>query len=283
MVCQLTTVKAMLYILDQIQYNDLTMYNVFKCGHSVIEYASSYVYLGITLTEYLDYSITAKVVAQRAGRALGLLIAKFKSCGGLPYEVYTKLYYSLVIPVISYGASVWGTKSFPCINSIHYRAMRFFLGTGKYTPASAVQGDMGWKPVLIDQWKAVCNHWYRCLNYEESRLNKKIFNWAVSKGNSRCKKWPFMFKSKLNSLGLHNFIRLPFSAKHLCNTVSAVLMEKHVIELSNDLSRVTGLDGLGRNKLRTYRLFKSSYAAEFYCKLLRTDQHLPNFGVVLHH
>jgi hypothetical protein len=36
--------------------------------------------------------------------------------------------------------------------------MRFFFGTGKYTPDAAVQGDMGWKPIIVKQWKAVCNH-----------------------------------------------------------------------------------------------------------------------------
>ncbi len=80
----------------------------------------------------------AKVVSQSAGRALGLLIAKYKTIGGMPYDVYTKLYDSLIRPIISYGAVVWGAKRFSCINAIQNRAMRFFLGTGKYTPTAAV-------------------------------------------------------------------------------------------------------------------------------------------------
>ena len=52
--------------------------------------------------------MTAKLVAQSAGRALGLLIAKFKSLGGMPFDVYSKLYDSLVWPVIAYGAALWG-------------------------------------------------------------------------------------------------------------------------------------------------------------------------------
>jgi len=27
----------------------------------------------------------------------------------------------------------------------------FFLGTGKYTPNAAVQGDMDWRPILVEQ------------------------------------------------------------------------------------------------------------------------------------
>ena len=84
-----------------------------------------------------------KNVAQSAGRALGLLIAKYKSMGGMPYDVFTKLYNSCVWPVITYGAAIWDFRSFSCINAIHNRAMRFYLGVGKYTPTVAVAGDMG--------------------------------------------------------------------------------------------------------------------------------------------
>ena len=78
--------------------------------------------------------------------------------GGMPYDVYTKFYESMVLPVVSYGASIWGIKSFSCINAVHHRAMRFFLGTGKYTPSAAVSGDMGWKPAFVKQWKSICVH-----------------------------------------------------------------------------------------------------------------------------
>ena len=52
-----------------------------KCCDSVIEYTGTYKYLGLVLNEYLDYSVTAKYVAQSATRALGLLISKFKQTG----------------------------------------------------------------------------------------------------------------------------------------------------------------------------------------------------------
>ena len=107
---------------------------VFRCGNNSIDIIDKY----------------AKVVSQSAGRALGLLIAKYKSLGGMPYDVFTKLYDSLVWPVISYGAAIWGNKSFSCINSIQNRAMRFYLGTGKYTPTAAVGGDMGWILPFLD-------------------------------------------------------------------------------------------------------------------------------------
>ena len=62
------------------------------------------------MTEFLDYNVTAKLVAQSGGRALGLLIAKFKSLGGMPFNVYSEMYDSLVWPVIAYGAALWGIE-----------------------------------------------------------------------------------------------------------------------------------------------------------------------------
>ena len=131
---------------------------VFKCGVNNIKLTEKYVYLGLTLTEFLDYNVTAKIIAQSASRALGLLIAKYKALGGMPFDVFTKLYDSLVWSVISYGAAIWGTKSYSCINAIQNRAMRFYLGTGKYTPTAAVYGDLGWNTPFIKQWKCICIH-----------------------------------------------------------------------------------------------------------------------------
>ena len=51
---------------------------VFSFGSGIIETTDKYTYLGVILSEHLDYNIMTKCVAQRASRALGLLIAKCK-------------------------------------------------------------------------------------------------------------------------------------------------------------------------------------------------------------
>jgi hypothetical protein len=76
------------------------------------EVVKVYKYLGLFLTEHLDFNYTAKFVAQAATRSLGLLIAKFKAFGDMHYDCFTKLYDTLVDSAISYGSSVWGYKSY---------------------------------------------------------------------------------------------------------------------------------------------------------------------------
>ena len=50
----------------------------FRCGQNMLETVNKYVYLGLLLTEHLDYTKMSKQVANSASRALGLLITKFK-------------------------------------------------------------------------------------------------------------------------------------------------------------------------------------------------------------
>ena len=84
----------------------------FHCGDDVVDIVSQYRYLGLIVSEFMDYNIMSKAVAQSAGRALGLIIAKSKAYGGIPYECFTKLYNALVIPMFNYGADIWGTREF---------------------------------------------------------------------------------------------------------------------------------------------------------------------------
>ena len=252
----------------------------FTCGPDVINAVDKYTYLGITLTEFLDYEVTAKIVAQSASRALGLLIAKYKSIGGMPFNVFSKLYDNLVWPVISYGAAIWGTKSYSCISAVQNRAMRFFLGTGKYTPNASLYGDMGWQPPLIKQWKCICKTWFRLKCMTNDRLNKRVFEWSVSNARTSCKNWVYIVKKHFQSLrcGAYAELNNVFSKSSLVQDVSNAMQTKFTDEWQQSVNQIEGNRGRGLNKLRTYRLFKTQYGTERYCQLLLPLKHRSAFA-----
>ncbi len=68
--------------------------------------------------EHLDKNMMAKSVAKSANRTLGLLIAKCKALGGMPHDVFNKLYDTLVAHVIEYAAAIWGHKEISFINTV---------------------------------------------------------------------------------------------------------------------------------------------------------------------
>ena len=110
------------------------------CGSEIIKIGKSYKYLGVLLTDTLDYNVMVKSVTRAANKALGLLISKAKLNGGVHYKCFTQMFDTLVWPVISYRACIWGTRKYGAIESLFNRACRFFLGLGQHAPVSAVRG-----------------------------------------------------------------------------------------------------------------------------------------------
>lgn len=253
--------------------------HIFKCGNEQLSVVDRYTYLGVVLQEHLDFNVTAKMVAQSASRALGLLIAKCKISGGVPYNVFTKLYDTVVWPVIAYGASIWGYKSFPCINAVQNRAMRFYLGVGKYTPNAAVSGEMGWQPPIVRQWKTVSTFWVRISNTNNSRLNKRIALWANEKSAS-CKNWFYFVKKHFTDIDFAEFCNLyaPISKPHCVECVGKFGMNKYITDWYASINSIHGTTGRGRNKLRTYCKFKHVFEPEEYCKMILPTRHRSAFS-----
>ncbi len=100
---------------------------IFHLGDDPIHYVNKYKYLGLVIDEHLDYQHTAIMVVKASGHALGLLIAKVNSNGGVPYDCFTKLYNALVQPIIDYSASIWGTKEYTCVAAVQHRTCRFSM------------------------------------------------------------------------------------------------------------------------------------------------------------
>jgi hypothetical protein len=242
----------------------------FMCGECRLQLVSCYKYLGLVLTEYLDYKVTAKTVAQAATRALGVLIAKSKANGGLPFQTYTKLYDSLVWPIVDYGAVVWGMQVHSSIESVHNKACRFFMGVGRYTPNAAVRGDMGWYTPKERIMTCVTRHWIRCHKQDSEFCNHQIFKWCI-KANHRQRRhinWCGRFSAIADNLGLAYLkedeqVQTRFKSD-MIREFRQKIAGQVVGEWKQQLAQEQANRGQGHNKLRLYRRFKSDLAPEPY-------------------
>ncbi len=116
--------------------------HLFKFGHTDVEYCDKYRYLGLELNEFLDFSHSVNLLSDSSGRALGAVISRYYSANGLHYKTFTKLYNNMVEPVMDYASSIWGFKDYNKNNVVQHRAMRTFLGVGKYTAIPALYGEL---------------------------------------------------------------------------------------------------------------------------------------------
>ena len=234
----------------------------FTCMGNEITCTDKYKYLGLWFTEHLDMEYMSGEVAKSAHRALGLLVSKAKAAGGMPYQVFTKLYQSLVQTIIDYGSAVWGHRSISSINAVQNRAARFFLGVTKSTPNAAIQGELAWTTPVENQWVTIGRQWCRLLNMPNLRLTKRIFIWAKSQN----KNWITYVKRQLQKLDMHHISDVNATADSV-HTLALLRDKMHEITIRDwcsELNRENAKRGAGGNKLRTYRNFKTEYEAETY-------------------
>ena len=239
----------------------------FKCGVNLLQTVEKYRYLGLIFTEFLDITIMSKAVALSATRALGLIIAKCKAHGGVPYKVFSQLYDSLVQPIMDYGASVWGVQEFSHIKSVQLRAGCFFLGVGRYTPNNAVIGEMGWRHPGQRIWKCVFKQWYRLTAMPLDRLNARVHAWALRLALQGTKNAYYKMIKFAQGLGVWNRqeqMLLEYG------TTFKRLDDFFVNTWKEEVNRLESSRGVGGNKLRTYKLLKVEFGTPCYVK----DPHL---------
>ena len=175
--------------------------------------------------------------------------------------------------MINYGAGIWGTNQYSCINAIQTRAERYFLEIGKYTPNAAVHGETAWTPAIVKQWGTVASVWCRLKTMDSNRLNYKIFKWSYNVSGNCCKNRCFKVATKLREINLINQIDSP-NRNIVKNAVISSLLDQYKSDWIQDINRESAMRGLGRNKLRTYRLFKTEFKTEsyLYCPMTRAHR-----------
>ena len=77
---------------------------VLTIGDSPIECVSSYRYLGVTITSNLSWSLHINQTCCKAKRMMGFLYRHFRQAAP---SCLTRLYKSIILPILGYGASIW--------------------------------------------------------------------------------------------------------------------------------------------------------------------------------
>ena len=166
--------------------------------------------------------------------------------------------------------------SFSCINAVQFRACRYFLGVGKYTPTAAVSGDMGWTQPEHRQWLCVIRHWCRLLNLENNMLTKKVFVGCLEQAQLGCKTWLFRVTSFLRDIGFHNLTALDHGdTRPVLVLINCAIKELYDGKWHEKLVSDHAVRGReeGGNKLRTYRKFKKEYATEQYVSVINQKKY----------
>ena len=130
-----------------------------------METVNVYQYLGV----FLDYSVTAGVLAGSGGRPLGSIYTKFKQNKGFGYGTYSKLYDTGITHILDYCSGVWGFNKLEKIDAVQNRAIRLFLGVHRFAPNKAISADMGWVSSQVRRHVSILRLWNRLVSMDPDR------------------------------------------------------------------------------------------------------------------
>ena len=224
----------------------------FYVGQSKLGIVSSYKYLGISLNEFLDYNVCAQELAEAGGRALGAIIAKFKTFKNIGFETFSKLYNSGVIPISDYASAIWGYRNSGHAEKIQNRACRYFLGVNAKTPLSALHGDMGWTRPKYRMYLNILRFYNRLIKMKNDRLTFSIFEYDLQ--NISNDNWSGDLENILEDINMHENMILGSEVD--INVAKEKLLILSDLEWQDSLSTKT--------KLRTYVKFKAHLETENY-------------------
>ena len=226
----------------------------FSIGTNVLETVENYKYLGVTFNRNGNFNIHTETLAKGAGRALGKVISKIHNLKDFGLQSYEKLYYSCVTPILDYASAIWGGRKFQCIDTIHNRAIRYYLGVHRFAPVLAIYGDIGWIPSQYRHWVNKIRYWNRLLLFDDDRITKCAFNMDYSRCTNN---WCSDIKDIFTELDLLHF----YENKSI---VDIKTVEKAVRDY---YSRIWYDSVRTVPKLRTYANFKRNFDQEHYLKL----------------
>ena len=163
-----------------------------------------YKYLGFMMTPSGEISTGLKDLKDRASRALMSMKYKLGPLFKNKPLISSKLFYSLVKPILLYASDFWGILKLPQnnpIENLHLSFCKQLLGVQKQTTNIGVLLELGQVPLTIDAIKNAIKNWARIASHNKCNemIIKSHENAILLNLN-----WSTRIKNTLKEIGMYD-------------------------------------------------------------------------------
>ena len=138
-----------------------------------------------------------------AGRALSAIISKMIKNKGLPFNVYSTLYFACVSSISLYGCEVFGFQHSNSMLKLQLRASRAYLGLPKTTASCGLISEFDWLLPKYQSYIKMIQFFGRIMLTSSHRLLYKVYKWDRGLNDrGQIKTWSHEIKSILNEFDL---------------------------------------------------------------------------------
>ena len=109
--------------------------------------------------------------------------------GEVSPNIFLKLFYSQIKPILLYGSEIWGMQMDLQIEKALLFALKRLLKVSPKTPNDMVYGETGRTPLHLDAKVSSIHFWLRLMRMEAERLPRKAYNMLANVHNNGRQCW----------------------------------------------------------------------------------------------
>ena len=95
---------------------------------------------------------------------------------GFNSKVFLHVFDHTILPILNYGAEVWGNSPWNELENLHLQACKYTLGVHQSTPTDGVYSELGRYPLYVYQKISIIKYLKRLEGLSNEHLVKKAFN-----------------------------------------------------------------------------------------------------------
>ena len=174
---------------------------------------------------------------------------------------------SKVLPILCYGAEIWGTKIWSDIEIVHSQFCKYVLGLGPRSVNVAALAECGRRPLYIHYITRCIKYWLKLTSMEIDRYPKACYNMLLNLDNSGRVTWISDIKYILYSYGFGD-VWLNQGAGNpelFISLFKQRIYDNATQHLHSDINHMS--------KLSTYSQFKLSLESEIYLDVILWQRH----------
>jgi hypothetical protein len=223
-----------------------------------IRVTSTYKFMGLIFTPKLSWSSATKKLANQARKSV-YQIKQFQShFGKFMHNDYFKIFDSMVTPILTYGAELWGFECNKHIEQVHSKFCKDFLGVNTFVNDSMALGECGRFPIAVNYHMKFVRYWVRLIEMENHRYPKQCYLMlktqdSVGRNNWVTKVREFLFSQGFGFIWISQEIG---DSNQFCKLFKQRVTDCSLQTWHSDISNSTRCD--------FYRNFKSLLNVERY-------------------
>jgi hypothetical protein len=175
----------------------------FTYNNEQLEITSLYNYLGITISSGGSFSHACQTLAGQASKAL----FKMKKClsrfTNIKISHMLELFDKLILPILNYGAEIWGNINALPIERVHLKFCKEILGVKSQTQNEFIYGELGRIPMRKQRIIIMIRYWLRVLKCKDTKYTKVAYNMLLKDSQELPNKinWAIIVKNILENTG----------------------------------------------------------------------------------